>query len=249
MERKWIKRILYGLLSLLLLATAGFIIWAETPLGPMPEALSALQNNNQVKVETDPWLTFTPTGKTPRTGFIFYPGGRVDAHSYAPAAQQITSAGYLVVIPPMPLNLAFLAPNRASEVIETHPEIEYWVIGGHSLGGAMAARFAYQHPGQIDGLVLWASYPADDNSLAESKMPVLSIYGSEDMGREGIEARKELLPPQTQWVFIPCANHAQMGWYGPQPGDGEACITRQEQQTIVIEATLSFLQQIETQGD
>lgn len=249
MKRKWLKRILYGLLLLLFLAFVGFVIWAETPLGPMPEALSALQSDEQVSVETSPWLTFTPAGKTPRTGFIFYPGGRVDARSYAPAARQIAAAGYLVVIPPMPLNLAFLAPNRAADVIEAHPEIEHWVMGGHSLGGAMAARYTYQHPEQIDGLVLWASYPADDNSLAQSDLPIVSIYGSEDMGRAGIEERKGLLPPQTQWVFISCANHAQMGWYGPQPGDGTACISRQEQQTIVIEATLSFLHQFEPQGE
>lgn len=53
-------------------------------------------------------------------------------------------------------------------------------------------------------------------------------YGAEDMGREGIESRKHLLPADVQWVFIPCANHAQTGWYGPQPGDGDACLSRQE---------------------
>lgn len=244
--KKWIKRLLLGITLLLMIVVAGFVFWAETPLGPMPEALDALQSGDGVRVETAPWLTFSPQGAAPQVGLIFYPGGRVDPRSYAPPAREIAAAGYLVVIPPMPLNMAFMAPNRAAEVIAAHPEIRHWVIGGHSLGGAMAAQFAYQHPDQVDGVVLWASYPPDGSPLTGLGLPVLSIYGSEDMGREGIEARKSLLPADTQWVFIECANHAQMGWYGPQPGDGEACISRAEQQAQVVQATLEFLQGIAT---
>jgi len=167
------------------IAIAGFIIWAETPLGPMPEALAALQSDSQVQVETDPWLTFVPAGRQSETGLILYPGGRVDARSYAPPAHAIAAEGYLVVIPPMPLNLAFLAPGRADAVIGAHPEIRRWVIGGHSLGGAMAANFVYNHPDRVAGLVLWASWPAGNNSLTEFDLPILSIYGTEDMGLGG----------------------------------------------------------------
>jgi len=31
--------------------------------------------------------------------------------------------------------------DKAAEVITAYPELEYWAVGGHSLGGAMAARF------------------------------------------------------------------------------------------------------------
>ena len=47
-------------------------------------------------------------------------------------------------------------------VIEDHPEITSWTVGGHSLGGSMAAQYIDSHPGAIDGLVLWASYSAAD---------------------------------------------------------------------------------------
>ena len=66
---------------------AAFTAWAYTPLGPMPEAIAALQSDAAVQVATSPWLTFTPTAAPPTTGFIFYPGGRVDARSYAPHAR------------------------------------------------------------------------------------------------------------------------------------------------------------------
>ena len=53
----------------------------------------------------------------PRAGLILYPGGLVDPQAYAPAARDIASAGFLVVIPPMPLDLAVFAPGKAGEVI------------------------------------------------------------------------------------------------------------------------------------
>lgn len=247
--KQMLKHLVYAMPGMLLLAMLAFVIWAETPLGPMPEALDALQSDESVTLDSDLWLTFFPQAGAPETGVIFYPGGRVDARSYAPPAREIAAEGYLVVIPHMPFNMAFMAPDRAADVIALHPEIRRWVLAGHSLGGAMAARFAYMHPQQAAGVVLWASYPPDGNPLAEINLPVLSVYGSEDMGREDIEARKRLLPPDTQWFIIPCANHAQMGWYGPQPGDGEACISREEQLSRVVEATLDFLHNIETQEE
>ncbi len=243
--KKWIKRLALAIGLLLVIAIAGFIIWAETPLGPMPEALAALQSDSQVQVETDPWLTFVPAGRQSETGLILYPGGRVDARSYAPPAHAIAAEGYLVVIPPMPLNLAFLAPGRADAVIGAHPEIRRWVIGGHSLGGAMAANFVYNHPDRVAGLVLWASWPAGNNSLTEFDLPILSIYGTEDMGLGGIEASRALLPAYTKWVVVQGGNHAQFGWYGPQPGDGAASISPTEQQTQILQATLDFLHSLE----
>jgi hypothetical protein len=43
------------------------------------------------------------------------------------------------------------------------------------------------------------------------------------------------------WVEIEGANHAQFGWYGVQAGDGVATISRQEQQQIIFENSISFL--------
>jgi len=239
--KKWLKRLIVAVALLLVIAVAGFVIWAETPLGPMPEALAALQSDAQVQVETEPWLTFTSVGQQPDIGVILYPGGRVDARSYAPPARAIAAEGYLVVIPPMPLNLAFLAPNRADDIIAAHPEIQVWVLGGHSLGGAMAAQYAARNPDKVNAVVLWASYPPGSDPLTDFPGPVLSIYGTLDMGLDGILSSKDLMPADTQWVVIQGGNHAQIGWYGPQPGDNPATISRQAQQEQIIQATLDFL--------
>jgi acetyl esterase/lipase len=238
-----LKYISLGIVLLLILVTAGFLVWANTPLGPMPEALDALQSDSQVQVTEDGWIVFQPSGTQPDSGLILYPGGRVDPRAYAPIARAIAEQGYLVVIVPMPLNLAVLGSDSAQEVIAAYPEIQHWAIGGHSLGGAMAARFAYQHPDAIQGLALWAAYPASSDDLSERSLQVVSIIGSKDgLGTDqGVEATRQLLPESTQFITIEGGNHAQFGWYGEQPGDAEATITREDQPVMVVQATLELL--------
>ena len=238
-----LKRVLLIFLAIVLVVVAGFTIWGYTSPKPMPEALAALQSDAQVQVTTSPWLTFTPAGTQPTTGFIFYPGGRVDPRSYAPAARALAEQGYLVTIAPMPFNLAVFKPAAADAVIKAHPEIEHWAIGGHSLGGAMAANYVYTHPDAVQGMALWAAYPAGNNSLADRHLPVVSISGTLDglATPAKIEASRPLLPASTRWVPIEGGNHAQMGWYGPQSGDNAATISREAQQQQVIAATAELL--------
>jgi pimeloyl-ACP methyl ester carboxylesterase len=213
----------------------------------MPEALVALQSDDTVQVETEPWLTFQPAGDEPETGLILYPGGRVDPRAYAPSARALAQEGYLVVIVPMPLNLAFFAPGRAAEVMAAFPSIEHWAIGGHSLGGAMAANFARNNPGAVGGLALWAAYPAASDDLSDYQLAASSIYGTRDglATPDEIDASRPLLSPDTQWVAIEGGNHAQFGWYGPQSGDNEATISREEQQAQIVAATQQLLQRLD----
>jgi len=242
-----LKRWLGLLFLLLLLALAGFVIWASMSSSPMPEALAALQSDAQVQVETEGWLIFRPVSRGPAVGLILYPGGRVDPRAYAPPARAIAAEGYLVVMVPMPLNLAFFGPDRAAEVMAAFPEVERWAVGGHSLGGAMAARFAHSHPSAVQGLVLWASYPAASDDLSARELAVVSISGTRDglATKEKIAASRPLLPAQTRWVTIEGGNHAQFGWYGPQSGDPPATISREAQQREVVAATLALLATLE----
>lgn len=241
---RWIGTIV---LVVIFLSTAGFIIWGSIPAAPMAEALDALITNETVLVENEEWIVFSPRRLTAETGLIFYPGGRVDPRAYAPLLHQVAEAGYLAVIIPMPLNLAVFSPNKAAEVITTFPEIESWAVGGHSLGGAMAARFAYQNPDMVQGLVLLAAYPANSDNLSGSGLDVVSIYGNLDglATPEKIQASEVLLPSDTTWVAITGGNHAQFGWYGDQQGDNAAQISRQEQQDKIVEATLALLKDLQ----
>lgn len=233
-------------LTLLILLVVGFLAWTTLfAAAPMAEAIK--DTGASTTVAGTNWLVFAPPAPNPTTGLIFYPGGLVDARAYAPAAQQIADAGYLVVIVPMPFKLAFFDAGRATAVMQAFPAVKHWALGGHSLGGAMAAQFAYQHPDQIAGLALWAAYPAANNSLADRALRVVSIYGTRDGLATGvkIDASRPLLPADTQFVAIEGGNHAQFGWYGKQSGDNDAAITREAQQSQAIAATIGLLHDLE----
>ena len=42
------------LVGFIIVASAGFVLWGETPARPMPEALAALQSDSQVTVTSAP---------------------------------------------------------------------------------------------------------------------------------------------------------------------------------------------------
>jgi pimeloyl-ACP methyl ester carboxylesterase len=239
-----------AVIFVLLASAVGLVIWASTGPGPQPEALAAMRSDESVTVETDRWLVFRPVGTDPSAGLIFYPGGRVDPRAYGPPARAIAAEGLLVVVAPMPLDLAVLNVSEAADVMKAFPTIEHWGVGGHSLGGAMAASFADSHQDQIKGLVLWAAYPAESNDLSDSDLKVVSIYGTRDglATREKIDASRALLPRDTQWVAIEGGNHAQFGWYGTQSGDNPATIGHKEQQERVVSATVALLESLTTRS-
>ncbi len=245
---KW-KIIIIFITAVILLAVVGFVAWAGNAADPMPEAIAALTSDAQVTVTQDQWIAFTPNNTPPTTGLIIYPGGRVDPRAYTPAAHAIASQGYQVVIVPMPLNLAFFDANAAADVIAAYPGIEQWAIAGHSLGGAMAAQFAHNQPDLVDGLALWAAYPAESADLSNSDLNVVSVYGTEDglASTADVENARNLLPADVQWWPIAGGNHAQFGWYGAQPGDNPATIDRTTQQTQMIEATLNLLNNLKSE--
>lgn len=159
------------------------------------------------------------------TGFIFYPGGKVEALAYEPILSKLAEKGVCCVLVEMPCNLAVFDSNAAGNVMKDLPKIENWYIGGHSLGGAMATSFAAEHQEDLDGVVLLAAYPTD-----ELEIPVLSIYGSEDgvLNKEKYNDSIGLSQNLTE-IVIKGGNHAQFGNYGDQSGDGEAQISKEDQ--------------------
>ncbi|MHB1357194.1 MAG: alpha/beta hydrolase [Anaerolineae bacterium] len=236
-------RWLWLVLAFVVVVAGAFVVWGITPSQPMPQALAALVTDTDVQVTEVRWLVFAPLQAAPTKGFIIYPGGHVDARAYAPTARALAAEGTLVVIVKMPLSLAVLASDSASQVVAAYPQIKTWAIGGHSLGGAMAAFFVYNHPDVMHGLVLWAAYPANSASLADSSVSVISMYGTFDgLAAEFITgSSRALLPANTTWLQIDGGNHAQFGWYGAQAGDGVATISREAQQSQVVQATAQFL--------
>ncbi len=199
------------------------------------EAVAAMASGDAVTVTREGRMTvFSP--EDPQRGFIFYPGGRVDERAYAPLMRALSQEGWLCVLLGMPFDLAVLDMDAAKGVAQRFPQIGTWAIGGHSLGGAMAASHAARNPGAYDALVLLAAYAADD--LTGSGMQVISLYGENDgvlNGEKYAQYRKNL-PADALEIVIPGGNHALFGDYGAQKGDGEAAISAQEQIDAVVGA-------------
>ena len=177
-------------------------------------------------------------------GFIFYPGGKVEYTAYAPLMRAISSRGILCVLLEMPGNLAVLDVNAADGIFDMYPRVESWYIGGHSLGGAMAASYLSSHGDAFDGLVLLAAYSTKEIS---DDLRVLSVYGSEDgvMNSEKYEKYRGNLPAGFNEVVIEGGCHAYFGMYGSQKGDGVPTISNAEQ----IEKTAALISEMIGKGD
>lgn len=175
-------------------------------------------------------LAFCP--EEAEAGFIFYPGGKVEYTAYAPLLRDLAEEGVLCVLTKMPLNLAVLDMDAAAGIPERFPEVERWYIGGHSLGGAMAASYAAKNPETFEGLVLLAAYSTED--LKETGLSVLSLYGSADgvLDMEKYEEYRPNLPETAVEAVLEGGCHACFGSYGPQEGDGTHTLTTQEQTTL-----------------
>lgn len=233
-----------GLLLLVILAAAmvlaaGIYVSDYYPAGPV--ALAALQSDETLTVEEhDGAVVFRPA--EPLAGLIFYPGGKVEHTAYAPLLRQLAGNGVLCVLPEMPLRLAVLDADAAEGIPEWFPEVEDWYLGGHSLGGAMAAGYAADHAEDYEGLILLASYSTKD--LSATELRVLSLYGSEDgvLDRENYAKYRNNLPENTAEQVIDGGCHACFGSYGPQAGDGTPAITEEQQIRIAAEAVLALIE-------
>ena len=183
-------------------------------------------------------------------GLIFYPGGKVEYTAYAPLMEAFAERGVLCILVEMPGNQAVLDVNAADGYQEEFPEIEHWYVGGHSLGGSMAASYAAKHAGDLDGLLLLAAYSTAD--LNGTGLDVLSVYGSEDgvLNMSKYDEYRQNLPEDTTTeMVIEGGNHAGFGDYGAQEGDGEAAVNGEKQREETAEAFMEILRGVETRTE
>lgn len=171
------------------------------------------------------------------TGVAFIPGALVDPRAYERIFAPVVDAGYPVFIVKPPLGLAFTVPDAVADAEAAAPEVEQWVIAGHSLGGALASD-------QLDnaaGLILLGAYPIADVSGVD--LPMLSVSGSNDAlsTPEDIEASAADLPEDTTFVVVDGGIHSYFGDYGEQRGDGQPGIDRAQAQEEIQGAMLTFL--------
>lgn len=226
---KKLRLVLAIILAVVIVCAGAFAVYVNDYYRAEETAVQAMAVDGAVSVYelTDSLTVFAP--EEPLAGLIFYPGGKVEHTAYAPLLRTCAERGILCVLVQMPCNLAVLNVNGADGIHERFPEISHWYIGGHSLGGAMAASYASGHVNELDGVVLLAAYSTED--LTQSGLAVCSIYGSEDgvMNKEKYDASKANLPDDAVEFVIVGGCHAGFGCYGPQDGDGTPQISSEDQ--------------------
>ena len=239
------RRIPFLLLYALLLLACILLLYFSVYYRAGEAARHALPDRDAIPVGLNTSARFFD-GPGEDTALIFYPGAKVEAAAYAPLLSKIAAGGTDCYLVEMPLHFAFFGVNAADPIIETK-RYAHWVLAGHSLGGVAASNYAHTHTDTVAGLVLLASYPADETG----SMPFLSIHGDRDgvLNRESYEKSRTFWPEGAEELVIPGGNHAQFGDYGPQRGDGAAAITQEEQQTQTAQAILHWIQtQISERG-
>lgn len=226
------------------------VAWLR-PHTAVEPALAAMNSDAAVSVtESATEIVMTPTGESEATAVFFQPGALVDARAYAAVLRPLAEAGHTVVIPKQPLGIAFFALGAFDGARPEFPDVEGWVVGGHSLGGTVAAIEADSTdvaadptaPAPAVGLLLYASYPASDISGSLSAA-VASISGTQDglATPEKVAASRADLPADTVFTVIEGASHAQFGAYGPQSGDNEPEISDADAREQISEASVTFV--------
>lgn len=241
----WLKRVVS--LGLAIIVAVG--LWALQPALAEPEAVELLPPVGGQSVESGveisqdrSRITMAPAESAPRAGLVFYPGGLVDPRAYTKILFPVAQAGYLVVIVKVPFDLASIDIAAAQNPISDHPEVPFWVVGGHSLGGAAASEFSNANPDLAGRLALWAAYPINNISEVEG-LDVLSISGGADGITTPLDIQRTAsdLPKSTRFIEIPGAVHSYFGDYGEQEGDGTPTVTKQQAQEQIVGRTIRWL--------
>lgn len=247
LRRRARVRIALGVPALIICAILTLGLALDRPHAAEPVALAAMRSADGIQVSDRlSWYEMKKVRKddkgkkvSPTVGLVFFPGAKVDPRAYASILRPLAEAGYLVAVVKPPFNLA--VPNSAQPdlIVQSHPEIRYWAVGGHSLGGVAASSFADSHP--VVGLLLYASYPRSE--LVRNDLITTSIYGSADglISPGDIAEGKPNLPEATKYVVIEGGIHAYFGDYGEPSSDGAPSISREDAQVQIQQATLEFM--------
>ncbi len=238
-----LKKALFIILILVILAMVGF--WGYVQIRTYPaeaEYLALIMSDDRITISEE-WDHFviTPALLDPDAfPVIFYPGGLVAPEAYLykmgmTAARQETT----VYIIKAPFNAAIFNINAAEKIIERYYLDQVW-IGGHSLGGIAACRYAAMNQENIYGLFLFGSYC--DQTIIDFEGPIVSVMGLQDLiiNRDNYDAAKSQLPPTATVFEIEGLNHSAFGNYGLQEGDGESNLSA-EQVIMIISAVFTEL--------
>lgn len=140
--RRVLRILLLAAAGLVLAAGIAFFVYVSIYYHPEEAAAEALVSDEAVRVEPrdDGWFF---DGPSEDRLLVFYPGAKVGETAYAPFLRRLADQGMDAYLVKMPFRLAVFGAGRAAGVLEDPAFAAYTqrYVGGHSLGGAMAASF------------------------------------------------------------------------------------------------------------
>lgn len=218
------------LLVILVLISVFGIIYVSDYYRADETAMAVLERSEGIREEGR--LTIISPKYPTDTAIIFYPGAKVEAEAYLPLLDRIRQKGVTCILVHMPFRMAIFDADAAQKVMSRFPDIRHWYVAGHSMGGAMASKFASEHADEVDGLILLGAYIYGDYPDEDT----LTVYGSLNRSvEERIHYTKNI-------VKIEGGNHAQFGNYGLQKGDPPGEISAEEQQGQTVMAVEAFIE-------
>lgn len=215
------KKVLKVIAVVILVVIIGFMGYLESG----HYSASPLASEYPASSENDDYITYDNGSDI---GFIFYPGAKVESSAYS----YLSAVNANVYIAKFPFEMAMFDYDVADQIIADNPQVSTWYIGGHSLGGVFANRYAVTTSNPISGLVFLGSYPADGD---QSDIPGIALFGDQDLVVGDYTAKTEFFTDSQEVIVLENANHSGFGNYGQQKGDSElsAEAIKTEQQTIV----------------
>ena len=152
-------RVIVLITAVVLILIVGFGLYTSQYYRADADAIEVLQRgSDRVTITLTDYGWFFD-GPSEDSALIFYPGAKVEETAYAPLLHRIAEGQMDVCLVKMPFHLAVFDRNAAEKVIPQY-DYEKWYIGGHSLGGAMAALHASDRGDFYKGIFLFASYPS-----------------------------------------------------------------------------------------
>ncbi len=233
-----IKKILLSLLALTLVLGIAAFSYFGNYYHASADVSALIQETENVEHNKN-YLAFAP--EEYNTGIVLYPGAKVESEAYAPLLKKLADRGVFAAIVYMPLHFALLDSDAALKVMEEHPEIDSWYIGGHSLGGVAAGMLIEKNPEKFKGIILLASYVTSD--LSEKELKALCLIGSNDgvLNVQEYQKNRKNLPADTTEVMIQGGNHAQFASYGFQKKDNEADIGCEQQLQLTADYVMKLV--------
>lgn len=173
----------------------GFVMWVAQPLGPTSDSQQRCQPDEVASFRRTSrgWLLCEPrerfsTPATSGTLFVLYCGAKLDPTHYTMLAREVAKHGISTLILQSPLNICFIPPVNAKDVIDSmSPTFSRFILGGHSLGSQFCCKFALNLSGKTElaGVVLFGAFVTPRNNLSQLRggdgsLPVAMVNASRD---------------------------------------------------------------------